>query len=312
MPLARTELHFGDVNVSDYVYMFKKMQFHNHQNLGYEQLPKALSKDYDTESTWMRVPENVVKVYRGLIQVNENTKMVRNNYYEGVCFALKNAARMVTMTEQEDIGVITSANALELAFDTSSDVDIYFYDKYVGGLGFAEKIYDNMEDIIQNAVKLVKGCGCKDGCAACVGDYRLDRQMVLFGLENLLEHWDVPMGVKTAEHAPSTFRRKEFSFEKLGEQWQEFCKKINENGENFAAFLQTVPAVEVRERMLILKLSSAFYADWVMEPGNRESLKNIISYYADVPVGFQIQVTLADEVREPDKDAMEKMERRLK
>ena len=69
-----------------------------------------------------------------------------------------------------------------------------------------------MEDIIQNAVKLVKGCGCKDGCAACVGDYRLDRQMVLFGLENLLEHWDVPMGVKTAEHAPSTFRRKEFSF----------------------------------------------------------------------------------------------------
>ena len=120
------------------------------------------------------------------------------------------------------------------------------------------------------------------------------------------------MGVKTAEHAPSTFRRKEFSFEKLGEQWQEFCKKISENGENFAAFLQTVPAVEVRERMLILKLSSVFYADWVMEPGNRESLKNIISYYADVPVGFQIQVTLADEVREPDKDAMEKMERRLK
>ena len=48
-----------------------------------------------------------------------------------------------------------------------------------------------------------------------------------------------------------------------------------------------------------------------MEPGNRESLKNIISYYADVPVGIQIQVALADEVREPDKDAMEKMERRL-
>ena len=41
-------------------------------------------------------------------------------------------------------------------------------------------------------------------------------------------------------------------------------------------------------------------------------VKNIISYYADVPVGFQIQVALADEVREPDKDAMEKMERRLK
>ena len=308
---ARTVLHFGDVNVSDYIYMFKKMQFHNHVNLGYESLPKALSKDYDTESVWMRMPENVVQVYRGLLQVNENTKQVRNNYYEGVCFALKNAARMVTMTEQEDIGVITSANALELAFATDSDVDLYFYDKYVGGLGFSEKIYDKMDEVIHSAVKLVKGCSCKKGCAACVGDHRLDKEMVLFGLENFLEHWDVPMDVKVAEYGPSTFRRKEFQFEKLEEQWDEFCKRIRENGESFAAFLQTVPSVEIRDRMLILKLTNSFYADWVMEPGNRTSLKNIICYYADVPAGFRIQVALADEREEPDRNVMEKIRRRL-
>ena len=308
---ARTVLHFGDVNVSDYIYMFKKMQFHNHVNLGYESLPKALSKDYDTESVWMRMPENVVQVYRGLLQVNENTKQVRNNYYEGVCFALKNAARMVTMTEQEDIGVITSANALELAFATDSDVDLYFYDKYVGGLGFSEKIYDKMDEVIHSAVKLVKGCSCKKGCAACVGDHRLDKEMVLFGLENLLEHWDVPMDVKVAEYGPSTFRRKEFQFEKLEEQWDEFCKRIRENGESFAAFLQTVPSVEIRDRMLILKLTNSFYVDWVMEPGNRTSLKNIICYYADVPAGFQIQVALADDREEPDRNVMEKIRRRL-
>ena len=134
--------------------------------------------------------------------------------------------------------------------------------------------------------------------------------MVLFGLENLLEHWDVPIDVKVAEYAPSTFRRKEFSFEKLEEQWQEFCKKISENGESFAAFLQTVPSVEIRDRMLILKLASSFYADWVMEPENRKSLANIISYYADVPAGFQIQVALSEDAEEPDGEAMEKMQRR--
>ena len=308
---ARTVLHFGDVNVSDSIYMFKKMQFHNHVNLGYESLPKALSKDYDTESVWMRMPENVVQVYRGLLQVNENTKQVRNNYYDGVCFALKNAARMVTMTEQEDIGVITSANALELAFDTDSDVYLYFYDKYVGGLGFSEKIYDKIDGVIHSAVKLVRGCSCKKGCAACVGDHRLDKEMVLFGLENLLEYWDVPMDVKVAEYGPSTFRRKEFQFEKLEEQWDEFCKRIRENGESFAAFLQTVPSVEIRDQMLILKLTNSFYADWVMEPGNRTSLKNIICYYADVPAGFRIQVALADEREEPDWNVMEKIQRRL-
>ena len=100
------------------------------------------------------------------------------------------------------------------------------------------------------------------------------------------------------------------AFEKLPEQWQEFCKKISENGESFAAFLHTVPSVEINGRMLILQLSNSFYADWVMQPGNRASLANIISYYADVPVGFQIQAALTDGAKKLDKDAMEKMERR--
>lgn len=34
----RSEFSFGDVNIADFVYMYKKMQFHNHQNLGFEQL----------------------------------------------------------------------------------------------------------------------------------------------------------------------------------------------------------------------------------------------------------------------------------
>ena len=29
----RIRVQFGDVNVADYVYMYKKLQFHNHQNL---------------------------------------------------------------------------------------------------------------------------------------------------------------------------------------------------------------------------------------------------------------------------------------
>ena len=46
----RSEFSFGDVNIADFVYMYKKMQFHNHQNLGFEQLTKPLSKNYDTEA----------------------------------------------------------------------------------------------------------------------------------------------------------------------------------------------------------------------------------------------------------------------
>ena len=49
--VERTKIHFGDINVDEVISMFKKLQFHNHQNLGYVSLTQPLQKDYDTEST---------------------------------------------------------------------------------------------------------------------------------------------------------------------------------------------------------------------------------------------------------------------
>lgn len=65
-------------------------------------------------------------------------------------FALKNAALMVTMTEGSDLGVAMSTNALELSGSTSEEVSLYFYDRYVGGLGFAEKIYDLIPKVTES------------------------------------------------------------------------------------------------------------------------------------------------------------------
>ena len=93
----------------------------------------------------MRVPEDVVqRIPRTAASRMGTREWCGTIIIEGVCkMRLKERGpMMVTMTEQEDIGVITSANALELPRLTqSSDVDIYFYDKYVRlDSGFAEKI----------------------------------------------------------------------------------------------------------------------------------------------------------------------------
>ena len=306
--VAWTSVHFGDVNVNDSVYMYKKLQFHNHQNLGFEQLEHPLHKEYDTESTWFRVPENVVRVYRRLLKVSPNGQMVRNNYFDGLCYALESAARMVTMTEQEDIGVTVSTNAIELAGDSSEEVSVYFYDCYVGGLGFSEKIYDLIEPVFQNAIRLVGGCKCKNGCAACIGDYKLDKNMVLWGLQNFLEEWDTPMDIKMAPQVPVPVRRKEFQLDTLAEHWSELCRRIQENGESFSAFLNTVSAVSVEANRLMLCLNNSFYLSWTMEPANQKSLKNIISYYVEVPTDFALDVCLAE--HEDRTDISEKMMRR--
>lgn len=306
----RVSIAFGDVNVDEMVYMFKKLQFHNHQNLGYEQLEQPLSKDYDTESTWIKIPENVVKAYRRLLQESPSGQLIRNNHFEGLCYAIKNAAMMATMTEQEDIGVVTSGNAIGMGENfASGEVFMFVYDKYIGGLGYSEKVYDLAEQIIQNAITMVSGCKCDRGCAVCIGDYRLDKNMVLWGLKNLLEEEPVPREVKLVEYAPSTFMKKQFQFAELPEKWQEFCKYLKERGDTFAAFLSTIPEVETDGQNLILFTDSNFYKDWILEENNRKSLLNIISFYTEAPQGIRLQIKQRDQGRNR-KEVKDKLQRR--
>nr|WP_167957500.1 DEAD/DEAH box helicase [Anaerosporobacter faecicola] len=293
--VKRVKVAFGDVNVQDYVYMYKKLQFHNHQNLGYEQLPQPLTKEFDTESTWIHLPENVVRTYRGLLQETQNGQVVRNNHFEGVCYAIQNAAMMVTMTEQADIGVTTSLNALELSGPSADDVSVYVYDRFVGGLGFSEKIFDCMEDIVDSAIQMVSGCPCKDGCAACIGDYKLDKNMVLWGLKNLKEELEVPVGVKAVPYAPVSFIKKKFLFKELPEQWAAFCAYIKMNGESYGDFLSNVSKVEVGGNRLTLVLHHAFYGEWVMEPTNKKSIINIIQFHVETPPVIQLHVRVEEQ-----------------
>lgn len=309
MDYERVHVSFGDVNVDEVVFMYKKLQFHNHQNLGFEKLEKPLSKAYDTESTWIRIPDNVVKVYRRLLQEGESGQLIRNNHFEGLCYAIKNAAMMATMTEQEDIGVVMSNNAIEISQSFEDDVYMFIYDKYIGGLGYAEKAFDLTAQIIENAIKMVGGCKCEGGCAACIGDYKLDKGVVLWGLKNLLEQIEAPKDIKLVNYAPSTYIKKAFKFSELQDKWKEFCEYMQENGDTFAAFLNTIPKVEIENNTLTLVIDNAFYKEWIMEENNKKSLKNIISFYTEAPSGIEIKIKL--ESSEDDrKNVKNKLEKR--
>jgi DEAD/DEAH box helicase domain-containing protein len=290
----RAEVAFGDVNVDEMVYMYKKLQFHNHQNLGFEHLERPLAKDYDTESTWIKIPGNVVNVYRRLLQESQNGQLLRNNHFEGLSYAIKNAAMMATMTEREDIGVAMSNNAIEIRENLSADVFMFVYDKYIGGLGYAEKVFDLIARIIENAIKMVGGCKCENGCAACIGDYKLDKALVLWGLKNLLEEIEAPKGIKLVKYAPSTFIEKQFRFNELPGKWKEFCDYLVENGDIFATFLSSMTEVEVDNHVLTLVLQNAFYSEWVMEENNKRSIINILKFYTEAPAGIELKTRIAD------------------
>lgn len=304
----RTELSFGDVNIADFVYMYKKMQFHNHQNLGFEQLQKPLTKNYDTEAAWIKLPENVVIMYRNLLQPDHQGYYVRNNHFEGLMFALKNAALMVTMTESADLGVAVSSNALELAGSTEEEVYLYFYDCYVGGLGFAEKIYDLIPKVVEQAVRMVSGCRCKNGCAVCIGDDRLDRNVILWGLQNLSEESGFKGKISLPDNQGEQKISKEFKLEELEEKWDIFCSRITEKNEAFAGFFRMVSSAEIKGDSLILSVKEAFYAEWANMPENKNAIVNVIRSYVSVPDAFQLSILSGEKIA--DNDKKEKMMRR--
>ena len=304
----RTELSFGDVNIADFVYMYKKMQFHNHQNLGFEQLRKPLTKNYDTEAAWIKLPENVVAMYRKLLQPDKQGYYVRNNHFEGLMFALKNAALMVTMTESADLGVAVSSNALELAGSTEEEVYLYFYDCYVGGLGFAEKIYDLIPKVVEQAVRMVYGCRCKNGCAVCIGDDRLDRNVILWGLQNLSEESGFAEMINLPENQEEQKISKEFKLAELGDKWNDFCSRITERNEAFAGFFRMVFSAEIKGDSLILSVKEAFYAEWANMPENRNAIVNVLRSYVFVPDGFRLAILSGEKTADHGKK--EKMMRR--
>lgn len=307
MDYGRMKVHFGDINVNEIISMFKKLQFHNHQNLGYVTLSRPLQKEYDTESTWLEIPGDVVDAYRVLLQRTESGEMVRNNHFEGMANAIKNAAMMVTMAERDDIDVIISNNAMIPDGRDDEVVSLYIYDKYVGGLGYSEKIYELIPKILENAIKMVKGCPCEDGCPACVGDYTLDKGMVLWGLKSLLEKTEAPKLMKKITEAAQPAIRKEYSFFDLPGRWESFCDTVQKNGDAGSGFLKAVKAVRLEGHILMLTVENEFMARWIREKENQKSIENILRYHAVCPEDMRIEILV-----EQDKEKIRRKEMKLR
>lgn len=309
---GRIRVHFGDININEVIYMFKKLQFHNHQNLGYARLPEVLQKDYDTESTWIDIPRNVAEAYYSLLLPNAAGELVLNNHFEGISHAIKNAAMMVTMTARDDIDAVICGDVVldSLEMDVfRQQVSLYIYDRYEGGLGYSEKIYDLVPQIIDNAIRMVRGCACENGCPACVGDYSLDKGMVLWGLQNLKEKSEPPQykGKYTEQERPVI--RKEYVFSNLPEQWAAFCETAVQNGEGGAAFLQSVKDAKVSGHRLRLTVENAFYEAWIGETENMRAVEKILRRHAKCPSDMKVEIIVKENTEESRKKK-EKLRRR--
>jgi len=73
------------------------------------------------------------------------------------------ALPMLAMCDRADIGSLIQADP-ERGWPA-----LFLFDRYPGGMGFAERGFANIRDLFSLAQKIVAGCSCQSGCPSCVG-----------------------------------------------------------------------------------------------------------------------------------------------
>ncbi|MEG2993546.1 MAG: DEAD/DEAH box helicase [Bacilli bacterium] len=266
---------FGDLNVTNIINGHSNIQFNNHAMLGFESMDNpTLSKEMDTEAVWIQVPEYVMNFFNKIEEVHENSRNRKYiTYIESMAFTIKSSAMMTTMSSDEDISTGTGAS------QRKGEGLIYIYDNYKGGLGYSKKIYNYIGEIVQNAIKLVSNCSCRDGCSACVGDYNLDKRYVLWGLRNLLDNQkEVIYNDKIVNFAFEEIS-KDFKISTLKENWEKFVLTLDRNNEYLSQFVKDVKKVNVKDETIYLYVDNGFIKEWIEDINNIKQLKNIFAHY---------------------------------
>lgn len=152
--LSHTTATYGEVMVNAMATIFKKIKFETHENIGSGpiHLPE---EELHTNACWFEFPESFVQT------------MGENRLEEGLLGlgnVLRNVAPLFVMCDVSDLHVTPQIKAIH-----SNKPTIFFYDRYPGGIGLSERVYQDLGLILKEAESIVVGCECESGCPSCVG-----------------------------------------------------------------------------------------------------------------------------------------------
>jgi len=144
----------GPAEVSWQTVAMKKIRFRSLDAIGYHPLDLPRLK-LDTVSLWIQPSEGT----------RNQVKIAGLNPREGMS-GLRNLLITVlplhVMCDRPDIGGILDSSNL-------GEPTIFMYDRYPGGLGYAERGYAIIGELLGASLRLVEDCPCEAGCPSCVG-----------------------------------------------------------------------------------------------------------------------------------------------
>jgi DEAD/DEAH box helicase domain-containing protein len=145
---------YGDITVNAKATIFKKIRFETHENIGSGpiHLPE---EELHTNATWIQATNH---------QANKWSELHMEQALIGAANILRYVAAWQVMCDPSDLHVYPQLKAVHNEKPT-----IFLYDKYPGGVGLSNKIYEQINQIIGESYTLVAECPCDTGCPSCIG-----------------------------------------------------------------------------------------------------------------------------------------------
>jgi DEAD/DEAH box helicase domain-containing protein len=147
-------LAFGDVDVNWQTVAFKKIKFGTRENIGLGPVDIP-AQTLPTTALWL-APDDALRA---------ELKAAGQRTSEGMT-GLRNLAMvalpMVAMCDSRDLGGLVDSKNLGRS-------TMILYDRYPGGLGYCEKGFARLEEVLAICRQMVAECPCDEGCPSCVG-----------------------------------------------------------------------------------------------------------------------------------------------
>ncbi|PFP34819.1 ATP-dependent helicase [Priestia megaterium] len=144
---------YGDVMVSAMATIFKKIKFETHENIGSGPISLP-EEELHTNAVWLSFEKE---------QFNESEQRLEQALIS-VANALQSIAPLMVMCDPSDLHVVPQIKAVH-----NEQPTIFLYDRYPGGIGLSDKVYEQMNDVLNQTNQLIVNCSCESGCPSCIG-----------------------------------------------------------------------------------------------------------------------------------------------
>lgn len=137
--------------------IFKKIRFNSHDNIGSGPITLP-PEELHTSSTWLS--------FDAPLNWNDDDL---SSAMTGVAYAMNSFIPLYIQSDRSDVHVVPQVKATHNGKST-----FFVYDRYPGGIGLSERIYDLWEPLLDRVYEHVDNCSCQHGCPSCIGAQDLE------------------------------------------------------------------------------------------------------------------------------------------